>query len=83
MLFMHKLPIPQGIHQNFAKLGYVIIIVNKYISKNTPCTRWTAVALGYQPQDMGAHDMRCVLCLVAILACARCVRGSIVIRISL
>ena len=53
------------------------------ISKNIPCVRCAAVASGYQAQDIGAHDARCVLWLVAILTCARCIRGSIAIHIAL
>ena len=51
------------------------------ISKNISCTRRTAFALGYQAQNIGTHDARCVLWLVAILTCARCIRGSILIHI--
>ena len=53
------------------------------ISKNIPCARRVAFASGYQAQNFGAHDARCVLWLVAILTCARCVRGSIAIHSSL
>ena len=57
--------------------------LEKDISKNIPCARCPTVASGYQAQDISAHDPRCVPWLFATLACARCVRGSIAIPISL
>ena len=45
-----------------------------YISKKLPCARRTAFASGYQAQNIGAHDARCVLWLAATLSCARCIR---------
>ena len=53
------------------------------ISKNIPCTRCAAVPSGYQARDISAHDARSVPWLVATLACARYVRGSVAIPISL
>ena len=54
-----------------------------HISKNIPCARCAAVASGYKARDLSAHDARCVLWLVATLACARYVRRSVAIHISL
>src|ERR1700743_330710 len=44
------------------------------ISKKIPCAGRTAFASGYQAQNIGAHNARCILWLVATLSCARCVR---------
>ena len=49
-------------------------ICRPYISKKIPCARHTAFASGYQAQNIGAHDARCFLWLVATLSCTRCVR---------
>ena len=66
-----------------SQLIQLLIGLKCYISKNIACIRCVTVASGYQAQDISAHDARCILWSVAILTCARCIRVSIAIHISL